>query len=63
MMTPVTGSAGYDTDTVAAVYAGLAGAFYGFEDVPPRWIKALNGSEHVERVTAAFVTATQALAI
>lgn len=30
-------SLGYDTDTVGAVYGQLAGAFYGYDNIPHRW--------------------------
>ena len=32
---------GDDADTVGAVYGGLAGAFYGFDAIPTRWMKSL----------------------
>lgn len=32
---------GDDTDTVGAVYGQLAGAYYGFEAIPDRWLSAL----------------------
>jgi len=32
---------GYDADTTAAVAGGLAGLYYGIEDIPPEWIDAL----------------------
>ncbi|MEU9316016.1 ADP-ribosylglycohydrolase family protein [Streptomyces sp. NPDC048295] len=34
--------AGGDTDTVAAVTGGLAGAVYGFGAIPPRWTEPLH---------------------
>lgn len=34
-------SLGYDTDTAGAVYGQLAGAFYGYESIPKRWISQL----------------------
>lgn len=33
---------GGDTDTVAAVTGGLAGAVHGFDAIPARWTKALH---------------------
>ncbi|WP_406265274.1 ADP-ribosylglycohydrolase family protein [Streptomyces sp. NBC_00191] len=33
---------GGDTDTVAAVTGMLAGAVYGFEAIPERWVEALH---------------------
>jgi ADP-ribosyl-[dinitrogen reductase] hydrolase len=35
---------GGDTDTVAAVAGGLAGAIYGFEAIPQRWTDPLHGT-------------------
>ena len=34
---------GDDTDTVGAVTGGLAGIAYGYEAIPPAWIRALRG--------------------
>ena len=38
---------GNDADTVGAVYGGLAGGFYGLEDVPSRWLTGLQRREEV----------------
>lgn len=35
---------GGDTDTVAAVTGAIAGAVYGLQGIPVRWVSALNGS-------------------
>jgi ADP-ribosyl-[dinitrogen reductase] hydrolase len=35
---------GGDTDTVAAVTGAIAGAVYGLQGIPVRWVTALNGS-------------------
>lgn len=35
---------GGDTDTVAAVTGAIAGAIYGLQGIPVRWVSALNGS-------------------
>lgn len=43
---------GDDTDTTACVAGGLAGAYYGRQDIPARWIEALRGKELVERLLA-----------
>lgn len=32
---------GSDVDTVCAVYGQLAGACYGYENIPSRWLKRL----------------------
>jgi ADP-ribosylglycohydrolase len=33
---------GGDTDTIGAITGGLAGAWYGIEGIPERWMDALN---------------------
>jgi len=33
---------GGDADTIGAITGGLAGAYYGFDAIPRRWIKALS---------------------
>lgn len=35
---------GGDADTIAAITGGLAGAKYGFEQIPQRWIEQLNAA-------------------
>lgn len=42
---------GDDTDTVAAVAGGLAGLFYGYEAIPPEWIKCIKKREWIEEMT------------
>ncbi|MDR0757102.1 MAG: ADP-ribosylglycohydrolase family protein, partial [Tannerella sp.] len=39
---------GDDTDTVAAVVGGLAGLYYGFENIPERWINQLARRSDIE---------------
>jgi ADP-ribosyl-[dinitrogen reductase] hydrolase len=34
---------GHDTDTVACITGGLAGAIYGIDEVPARWTRVLHG--------------------
>lgn len=41
---------GRDTDTVAAVVGGLAGALYGVEAIPQEWLDALIRREFIERL-------------
>lgn len=36
---------GSDVDTVGAVYGQLAGACYGYDSIPPRWLKRLQKSD------------------
>ncbi|MGE8578488.1 MAG: ADP-ribosylglycohydrolase family protein [Burkholderia contaminans] len=39
---------GNDTDTTAAIAGGLAGAQYGEQALPDRWVAMLRGKEMVE---------------
>ena len=41
---------GSDTDTVAAVAGGLAGAFYGYDDIPQEWKDALKKRDFIEEM-------------
>ena len=39
---------GGDSDSIGAVYGQLAGAYYGFEAIPERWVKAVKTWECVD---------------
>ena len=39
---------GEDTDTVAAVAGGLAGLYYGCDDIPKEWLEAIAKREYIE---------------
>jgi ADP-ribosyl-[dinitrogen reductase] hydrolase len=39
---------GQDADTTGALAGGLAGAFYGVESIPVRWLDALDRDVHNE---------------
>ena len=41
---------GEDTDTVAAVAGGLAGALYGYENIPKEWRETLIRREYIEEL-------------
>ena len=41
---------GDDTDTVAAVAGGLAGALYGYEGIPVKWLATLKKRETLEEM-------------
>jgi len=43
-----TANQGGDADTTAAIAGGLAGAYYGLEEIPPRWLKKLEKRYVVE---------------
>ena len=48
---------GYDTDTNAAITGALAGAYYGLESIPIRWLSALRRCDYLEDVAARFADA------
>jgi ADP-ribosyl-[dinitrogen reductase] hydrolase len=41
-----------DADTVGAVYGTIAGAYYGFDTIPERWLKPLQGRRYLDGVWA-----------
>lgn len=41
---------GDDTDTVAAVAGGLAGALYGYEAIPSEWLDRLKRRDYIEEI-------------
>ncbi|OGM45558.1 ADP-ribosylglycohydrolase [Aspergillus bombycis] len=41
---------GGDADTAAAVYGGLAGAFYGFESIPTTWVDGMQNQGFIAEV-------------
>ncbi|KAL8813560.1 MAG: hypothetical protein Q9223_004888 [Gallowayella weberi] len=46
---------GDDADTVGAIYGGIAGAFYGLEAIPPKWLKGLKAKSIVDDVVESLV--------
>ena len=42
---------GHDADTVGAVYGGLAGAFYGLDTIPTRWMEAMRNKDLLHEVS------------
>lgn len=47
---------GEDTDTVAAVAGGLAGALYGYDAIPREWKEALLRRDYIEEMCARAVS-------
>ena len=45
---------GYDTDTVATVAGGLAGIYYGLEEIPEEWLLKLQRREYLEEMATDF---------
>ena len=45
---------GHDTDTVGAVAGSLAGAMYGIEDIPQKWIKGLQNVDLIYNICEHF---------
>lgn len=41
---------GGDTDTIAAIAGGLAGALYGFDSIPKKWLEVLKRKDYIERM-------------
>lgn len=39
---------GEDTDTVAAIAGGLAGLYYGYDNIPAEWLKVIKRREWIE---------------
>ena len=46
---------GEDTDTVAAVAGGLAGIFYGVENIPSEWLEKLQNKDYLENISENFI--------
>jgi ADP-ribosyl-[dinitrogen reductase] hydrolase len=42
---------GHDADTVAAIYGGLAGAYYGFDAIPARWMETMKNKDLLQQVS------------
>jgi ADP-ribosylglycohydrolase/protein-tyrosine phosphatase len=45
---------GGDTDTVAAIAGGLAGMFYGVDDIPAEWLEQLARRDYIEKLCEEF---------
>ena len=49
---------GGDSDTIGAVYGQIAGAYYGYDAIPKRWIAAMKDVEMLDRLIDQFVEKT-----
>ena len=45
---------GGDTDTIGAITGSLAGALYGYENIPKKWIKSLKNKDLIEEISNKF---------
>jgi len=48
---------GEDSDTVAAVAGGLAGLYYGYEQIPKEWLAAVAKRDYIEQLCQEFAKA------
>ena len=46
---------GGDSDSIGAVYGQIAGAYYGFEAIPKRWLSAIKDREKVSKLIESFL--------
>ncbi|CAF1585018.1 unnamed protein product, partial [Didymodactylos carnosus] len=42
---------GDDTDTTAAIYGQLAGAYYGYKQLPPQWLEQIYAREFIKTIS------------
>ena len=50
---------GGDSDSIGAVYGQIAGAFYGFDAIPDRWVKAVKAWEKVDALIERLLNALE----
>ena len=48
---------GGDSDTIGAVFGQIAGAYYGFDTIPDRWVKAVKTWRKVDELVERFLDA------
>src|SRR6056297_2590030 len=46
---------GEDTDTIAAIAGGLAGLYYGYQDIPKEWIEKIQKRELIANICEKFI--------
>ena len=46
---------GGDTDTIAALAGGLAGLYYGFDNIPEKWVNQLVNKELIDEIVNRFL--------
>ena len=52
---------GGDADTIGAVYGQIAGAFYGYDAIPERWLAAVKDREFVNSLIEDMIEAKEAV--
>lgn len=50
---------GGDSDSIGAIYGQIAGAYYGFDAIPERWVKAVKTCEDVDALIEKFLDAVE----
>lgn len=50
---------GGDSDTIGAVFGQVAGAYYGFDAIPERWVKAVKTWKKVDALIERFLDAVE----
>ena len=50
---------GGDSDSIGAVFGQIAGAYYGFDAIPNRWVKAVKTWEKVDSLIEGFLDAVE----
>ena len=46
---------GGDSDSIGAIFGQIAGAYYGFDAIPNRWVKGIESSDEVDNLIASFI--------
>ena len=54
---------GGDSDTIGAVYGQLAGAYYGYEAIPPRWLDKMKDRIKLDEMINRFVSLIGSLGV